>query len=205
MALRLDQIDQGIDALLHNAAELIKEADILLSAAAFPRAFSLAHLAREELSKAAMLQAAGTRLLAQHDVNWKKLMARLRDHKAKISLENVENLMLIHGIQKDGTAEALDLAAANPLTEYRNNDKNNSLYVGFQDGIFIPPSSVISEHKAQRTVRLAELRLQQSIYIRKSLPKYSERKIGELAHLPNLDKLSIEELMTTAGGISKLL
>lgn len=132
-------------------------------------------------------------------------MQRLRDHKAKLRLENVENLMLIHGTKPEDTTDELNLGHAKDLAEYRNNDKNNSLYVGFIDGTFVLPSSVISEHKARRTVQLADLRFQQSVFIRDSMPKYADRKIGDMAHMPNIDEFSIDELMAAAGPTSKLL
>src|SRR4051794_38203086 len=98
MTLSLDQIDQGIDALLDNAAQLVKEGTALLEVPSYPRAFTLGHLAREEMSKAAMLQATGARLLAEHEVNWKQLMVRLRDHRAKLRLEIFETLLLVQGL-----------------------------------------------------------------------------------------------------------
>lgn len=90
VALELTQIDQGIETLLSNAEDLVSEAKTLFFANASARALSLAHPAREEFSKAGMLQAAVLMLLAEQSVDWTKLMYRLRDHKAKLYQEHFE-------------------------------------------------------------------------------------------------------------------
>jgi AbiV family abortive infection protein len=46
-----ERIDEGIDALVHNAVNLLEEADLLVGHGYRSRAFSLAVLACEEVSK----------------------------------------------------------------------------------------------------------------------------------------------------------
>lgn len=203
MSLSLQQIDEGIDALLVNASQLVNEARALLSIHGYARAFALAHLAREELSKVVMLHAAAIRLLAEHPVDWKRLMTRLRDHKAKLKLEQVENALLLQGLTDDPAHERL-LATAVPAAEYRNDQKNASLYVGFEEGRFSIPADQFNEHKASRTVRLAELRLQELQFDRERLARYSEREIGSLRGMKNFDQLSPAELREVLPAAAKL-
>lgn len=68
MSLSLKKIDELIDALLKNANSLINESKLLHNHGYYSRAFSLAHFAREELSKIVMLQAAGMKVIFGHVV-----------------------------------------------------------------------------------------------------------------------------------------
>lgn len=73
MSLSLKHIDDYIHALLTNAESLIEEAAILFQNSFYARAFTLSHIAREELSKCLMLHAAGVKKLAGHPVDEKNL------------------------------------------------------------------------------------------------------------------------------------
>lgn len=201
--LNLAQIDQGIEAILSNAEGLVSEARTLFSMEAFARTFSLAHLAREEISKVGMLQSTAIRLLAEHPVNWKKLMTRLRDHKAKLYLEHVENSLLIQGSSDDPEAKS-PLNLAGPVVEFRNSQKNDSLYVGIENGKFITPASRFNSKKAERTLKLAEIRLREQRFYQGYLGPYADRQIGCLRYMPNIDQLSPEEIYARAPEVAKL-
>lgn len=197
MTFSLAQIDQGIDALLKNSSQLIAEANTLIGVSAFARAFALAHLAREELSKVTMLYAAGARMAAGHEIDWQSLMKRLRDHKAKLRMETVENalFMIGNGLTEKGEESLSNITA---VSEYRNSQKNDSLYVGFTDGRFILPQEAITEHKALRTVKLAELRLQQQLYIQSKFPSFiqaPQRVMNAPPVLTGLDDNQLKELL----------
>lgn len=197
MSFSLAQIDQGIDALLKNASQLVAEANTLLGVSAFARTFALAHLAREELSKVTMLYAAGARMAAGHDVDWQSLMKRLRDHKAKLRMETVEHalLMIGNGLTEKGEESLSNIAA---VCEYRNSQKNDSLYVGFVDGRFILPQETITEHKARRTVKLAELRLEQQLFMQSKIPSFIQaphRAMSVPPVLTELDESQLKELL----------
>lgn len=201
MKLSLHQIDQGIEALLTNAKDLIEEATILYTNARIPRAFALAHLAREELSKVAILQATGTRILANHEIDWKELTKRFRDHKSKLKLEIVEQILFINS----ETEDKFDYSATENIAETRNNEKNNSLYVGFEKDTFILPSAKISPDKALRTINLAELRFKEIFKIHYTLGKYADREIGSMSHLNDLQKLPPEVLSTIIKDIEETI
>lgn len=197
MTFSLAQIDQGIDALLKNASQLVAEANTLLGVSAFARAFALAHLAREEFSKVTMLHAAGARMAAGHQVDWQSLMKRLRDHKAKLRMETVENalFMIGNGLTEKGEESLSNIAA---VSEYRNSQKNDSLYVGVTEGRFILPQDAITEHKARRTVKLAELRLQQQLFMRSKVPSFvqaPQRAMEVPTVLTGLDESQLKELL----------
>lgn len=202
--LNLAQIDQGIEAILSNAEGLVSEARTLFSMEAFARTFTLAHLAREELSKVEMLQSTAIRLLAEHPVNWKKLMTRLRDHKAKLYLEHVGNSLLIQGSSDDPKAKT-QLNLAGPVVEYRNSQKNDSLYVGIENGRFITPASHFDSNKAERTLKLAEIRLRELRLYQARLGPYADRQIGCLRGMPNIDQLSSEEIYARIPEVAKLV
>jgi AbiV family abortive infection protein len=197
MTFSFAQIDQGIDSLVKNASQLIAEANTLLGVSAFARAFALAHLAREELSKVTMLYSAGGRMAAGHEVDWQSLMKRLRDHKAKLRMETVENalFMIGNGLTEKGEESLSNITA---VSEYRNSQKNDSLYVGFTEGRFILPQEAITEHKARRTVKLAELRLQQQLYMQSKVPSFvqaPERAMRAPPVLKDLDDTQLKELI----------
>jgi AbiV family abortive infection protein len=192
VSLTLAQIDEGMEALADNAGELIAEARLLHEAKAFPRAFALAHLAREELSKAQMLYAAGIRVLAKHPVDWKKLQRRLRDHKEKLRLEIVGQALLMKGSgDADMTAAAdalLSRGHAHALTEKRNDDKNAALYVGLVDGKFIRPRETRTESQSWRTIELASSSHKDLTFVRTKSGPLAMRSIGSI-QMPNFDDL----------------
>jgi AbiV family abortive infection protein len=186
MTLSLSQIDEGMEALCANAAELIAEAKVLHEGRSYARAFALAHLAREELSKSAMLYAAGVRIIAKHKVNWKRLMQRLRDHKAKLRLEVAGMAMMMKATGNDEVATAILNGAASAIVEHRNDNKNAALYVGFVDGTFVMPRDTRSEHQSWRTIELAKMKLTETDFIRKKTGPFSVRAIGSF-EMPNYD------------------
>lgn len=98
MSLSLKKIDELIEALFNNATSLIDESKLLHNHGYYTRAFSLAHFAREELSKIVMLQAAGMKVISGHEVDWKKLMRRFRNHKDKIRLETINNSLIFGSV-----------------------------------------------------------------------------------------------------------
>jgi AbiV family abortive infection protein len=180
MAMSLQQIDDYIAALRKNAAQLIEEAKVLHGVQAYARAYALAHFAREELSKAGMLAATGARLLAGHPVDWKMLNARMRDHKAKLRLENIEMAFLMKGAGHEDQARELMSGGAIAVAEVRNDSKNNALYVGFADGRVTMPSDTRTEYQSLRTIELAEMRYVDFEFRCKSLGPFAARQVGSL-------------------------
>src|SRR5260221_11444530 len=69
---------------VENAAELIEEAVILLDRSRYARAYTLAHLALEELAKGGVWIALSAELARGHQIDWSTVDKRLRDHVRKI-------------------------------------------------------------------------------------------------------------------------
>jgi AbiV family abortive infection protein len=174
MSLSIQQLDQLIDALSENAFSLIQESELLLTNGYHARAYSLAHFAREELSKCFMLHAAANKLLAGVDVDWKKLMRRFRSHQQKLISEQVQASVLLSAFGNSEKALS-SLMAADVMADKRNDDKNASLYVEFSEGKLSTPSAVISEAKAKRTFELASLFLLKLVEMRKTIGVYQNK------------------------------
>lgn len=204
MSLSLTQIDQGIDALLQNAKALIAESRLLYDAKAMARAYTLSHLGREELSRVVMLEAAALRILAERPVEWKKLMKRLRDHKAKLALEDAESAMLLLGAGVH-PAGNMALQFAGKTSSMRNDWKNASIYVNFEDGKFVLPTNQISDRKAERTVLLAELRLNAIMRRRAMFLPFAKREIGSLRDMPDIEALMKTDPDALVAAASKLV
>lgn len=190
MTMSLQEIDDYIDGLQTNAAQLIREAKALHEIEAYARAYALAHFAREELSKAGMLTATGARILAGHPVDWKVLASRMRDHKAKLRLETVEMAFLMKGAGQHEQADRLLSGAATGAAEVRNSYKNDSLYVGFSEGKVTLPCDTRTEHQSMRTIELAEMSLKESEFRGRARGPFAGREIGSLK-MPRYDQIGI--------------
>jgi AbiV family abortive infection protein len=191
MEISLAQIDKYVHALHSNAGELIREAEILISASCFARAYALAHFAREELAKCLILHATGVRILAGQQVDFRKLKKRLQCHRSKLAAETAENavLLLVNGLDSDGEAM---LRSGGGLVSERNRLKNNSLYVDISESGVSIPGQVISELKARRTVALAQGRLAEQLKKHQRLGPFKTRAPIDL---PELTATSLDELL----------
>jgi AbiV family abortive infection protein len=196
--LTLEQLDAGIDALTDNASSLIAEAELLHERGYFARAYTLGHLAREELAKVTMLLAAGIRLIVGHEVDWEGLRQRFVNHKSKLRQDTLWNLMSSGAVHTEKGEDYLKLMEA--VISGRNDAKNNSLYVGFRDGKFAKPAEVISAETAMRTIQLARMSCEEWITQRRATGKLVDREPGSMRDqfqdLPKLLKVdSFEEML----------
>jgi hypothetical protein len=114
----------------------------------------------------------------------------------------VENTAFLHamGIRADSDAA---LARLGGIAEYLNDRKNAALYVGLKDGKFLLPEQQFAAIQAERTVRLAEIRLSDLRVYRKKIPSYSARKIGSLKGMPTFDETSAEQLQALLEALSR--
>lgn len=214
MTWSIEQIDSYIEALMVNAEQLISESRLLLDGNAYARSFSLAHFAREELAKVGMLEAAGTKLIAGHKVDFRKLSKRLTDHKEKLRSEFTEAMIMAAGAGITELAE--DIAKfGSHMVNYRNDNKNSSLYVGIIDGVVSRPHALFNKEKAERTLKLAEFSLKEHRVVREALGPYAQRdpiSIPEM-NLATMDLSSIDiaalgrlkmQLLSNAASRSKI-
>lgn len=198
--LNLSQLDEGIDALIENASALVKEASLLHEHKHYSRAYTLAHLAREEVSKVTMLFAAGVRIVAGHPVDWKKLRSRFVSHKSKLMQDTLWGFMSTGLAQTEEAPQILGVLSAS--ADGRNDAKNNSLYVGFKDGSFLSPSDAISEKTAARTVELARMAVDEWVVQRRLTPRLADRAPGSMKeqfqHVPQIDLSTPDAILNAA-------
>jgi AbiV family abortive infection protein len=180
--LSLVQIDDYIDALSNNAGSLIKEAEILYDNQHYARAFTLSHIAREEIAKCLMLQAAGVKVLAGHGVDFKKLFKRLRNHEQKLISEGLQNSLFALGTG-DSEFGRLLLKTVTAASEHRNNRKNESLYVGFAEDRISKPAEGFSEKQADRNIKLAQYALRDQKHNAVLMGKFSLREPIEMPEI----------------------
>ncbi|MEZ9494948.1 AbiV family abortive infection protein [Vibrio splendidus] len=193
MSLSIKQIDNYIQALTENARSLHKESELLFKKKAFARSYTLSHIAREEIAKCHILYAAGRRVIAGIDVDWKQTMKRLRDHKAKLRQEAVSHagMCMIDGNEK---AFDLNMRAAQPSADLRNDYKNNSLYVGISsDGNILKPNHVIEKDRAQSNIELARYAIADEVNFQSKVGKLSKMDPSKLVDISNVDSMTEEE------------
>jgi AbiV family abortive infection protein len=201
--LTLEQLDAGVDAAFANAASLIDEAKVLFQSGFHARAYTLSHIAREELAKVTMLYASGLRLLAEHPVNWSKLEKRLRDHKSKLTSD-----ALISFFNTPGAADELDLKKMLAGSTSRNEWKNESLYIAFKDGNFKTPSEMISRAKSKRTIELASFAFEDARRFVSLGGKLTERKPGDAKRIfkrINPEKLDPNDAIELITNLTRLI
>jgi AbiV family abortive infection protein len=192
MSLSLSKLDDLIDALLSNADELIAESALLGKHGHFARAHALAHIAREELAKSIMLQAAAFKVLAGARVDWAKLMKRFRSHDEKLKLEGVQSAAFLSAA---GNVEQSLLvhAHATEMAKYRNHRKNAALYVELTDGKVSKPSEQFTERQSVRTFELAKMWLEEQKKMRQMLGRYDEQDPKRFKGMPIPDPEKIME------------
>jgi AbiV family abortive infection protein len=132
-------------AALANAHDLLDDAQLLLDAGRWPRAYALATLAWEELSKAQLCVLA---VIMAGDMTAEDFWAEYKTHEGKLG----RVLML---------ADVMSSAPVGPVTEHASKiggqarsaqkDKERGLYVDYRRGTVLLPSQV-SERAARRRV-----------------------------------------------------
>ena len=183
-------VDVGIQAILENADSLTEEAALLFQNERFARAYTLAHLSREELAKVTMLHSVGVKLLLEIEIDWKSFWKRFRDHKSKLFQDSIFNMALAE------TSEGLDkphhsqIAGAVPA---RNNWKNESLYVSWRNG-FQNPAEVIDIEKARNTILLARQSYELNKQVSEKMGQFADRNAEEILHMKPL----IEEALNSS-------
>jgi AbiV family abortive infection protein len=138
-------------ASLDNAAALVDEAETLLSAEHFARAYFLAVAAIEEVGKSALAFGAAGRNLADRQV-LKKAWNNLLDHKSKIIAAFGPSLNLT---QRENMKEALDTSLE--LMGSLRRGREPSMYTGIlADGSIQSPKDLVRPVAARDALRLAQ-------------------------------------------------
>ncbi|WP_248802050.1 AbiV family abortive infection protein [Xanthomonas arboricola] len=136
---------------IDNATALVEEAETLLSAEHFARAYFLAVAAIEEVGKSALAFGAAGRNLADRQV-LKKTWNNLLDHKSKIIAAFGPSLTLT---QRENMKEALDTSLE--LMGSLRRGREPSMYTDvLADGSIQNPKDLVRPVAARDAVRLAQ-------------------------------------------------
>lgn len=146
--LTIDQLHQLRLRIFNNAESLHKEAKLLFDNNFYARAFLLAYFTCEELGKIPIVVGAIGCLLKDEHVDWRKIMRRFRDHKAKVDSDNFHQYVFSIELDLLRDSDLKWLETASAVSKDRVNQKNNSTYVGVQDGNVISPLEQITKEQA---------------------------------------------------------
>jgi AbiV family abortive infection protein len=177
-ALSIEEIESARAKLMRNAESLFVESRLLYGNRFFSRAYTLSHICCEELAKIPMLVGAGLDLANGDEVDWNKLYRRLTDHKEKINFMHALEYFRseIRSDDSDYRHYEEDLKSTPRL----NNMKNNSLYSGLVNDVFLEPAEMVSEEDAKNMISIAGERLAYFQAAEKhSAGKISNSKIGK--------------------------
>ncbi|KUM52726.1 AbiV family abortive infection protein [Rheinheimera sp. EpRS3] len=205
MSFSLNQIDEYMSALIVNASELLRESEILFENKAFSRSYTLAHIAREEIAKCKILYAAGRRLASGIEIDWKLTIKRLRDHQSKLRQETVGNSILAAMLGDEESFENI-IGGASALSDKRNQDKNNSLYVGISpDGKISLPNKVIDRDLSERNIQLARHAISEEASFQTKVGKLSEMKMESMPDISSIDGMSSEDMKSMIKNVAFIL
>jgi AbiV family abortive infection protein len=139
--LTITQIENGIQKIIQNARELVEESELLFNHGRYARAYTLAHLACEELAKVPMLTTAAVALTTGQSFEWDDLNRHFSNHQAKIVLGFlVEDIFDWITGNQDPTITDQPSVGLKDLVRDNNRLKNDSLYVGITKDGFRKPS-----------------------------------------------------------------
>lgn len=177
--LTLQDVDTGIQAIFENVDSLTEEAALLFQHGRMARAYTLAHLSREELAKVTMLHSIGAKLLLGIQVDWKSFWKRFRDHKSKLFQDSFFNIALAEIEEGKKKPHYSLISGAVP---FRNDWKNKSLYVSWENG-FKNPIKLIDKEKVRNIIFLARRSYELNKHISEKIGKFTDRNAEEIQHL----------------------
>jgi AbiV family abortive infection protein len=176
--LSIEEIESVRVKLLRNAESLFAESRLLYEHGFFSRAYTLAHICCEELAKIPMLVGNGLDLANGDEVDWKKLFRRLTAHKDKIEAMHANDYFRSEIMSDDSDLKRYEEALG--TTPHLNNMKNNSLYAGLVDDVFLEPAEMVAEADAKELIAITEDRLRYFQMAEKaSVGKIAGSKIGK--------------------------
>ena len=123
----------------------------------YAKSYALSHFAREEFGKTSMLMRTAIEVAMEIEVDWSKLRKRFRSHRSKITNDGVLSLLLFGRIEVDG--KKLNPNVFLSTTNQKNNKKNQSLYMDWDDNKFMSPRETITRKESSRNLSLAKYRI----------------------------------------------
>ena len=182
--LHIEELESARVCVLQNAQSLYKEALLLESHDFYARAYTLAHICNEELSKLPMLVGIAMDVVNGEAIDWKVFNKRISSHIKKINFMNVENY-LNSEIRSDDS-DFRDFQDALTSAPQLNAYKNNSLYAGVVDNKFTQPNHLFDQTKVREL--LGKLTERLSYY--ESVESQTVGKIAQAKSSLNLRKLA---------------
>lgn len=155
--MTVEQLFAAVAKARENAKELVEEAEILLERQRYARAFTLAQLASEELTKTTAFVTMSVQVQRGKPFKWDKVDNALRDHVKKTEgALFMDYMRMSHSsVQADVAVLLKDTQAAGRI----NTLKKQSLYVTRVSDGYVKPSETISAQLAADWVERARSRL----------------------------------------------
>lgn len=145
-------------AAYNNAANLLREAELLFKHKNFARAYALAFTALEEISKSQLAADVFTGLCKEEDFN--KFYANHRKKIGRMAWAHLDTNSYPHNMKWVGP-DADDVEQINPK-EPHFEKRQDALYIGidFQNQKVIKPEEQISNNDAKEMIRIVEVALE---------------------------------------------
>jgi len=160
----LPELEDGCRKALQNATDLLVDAQLLADGGGSPRAYALAHLALEELSKVTMLFRVGSQIQSGAEIDWKHLEKRFRSHKHKFWGSAFSAYVAEDRPAEQGAEELLsDLSTAADHLSL----KEAALYVDMTSDGFTSPSERITSDATNALIKRAAAQVE---FFRETLP-----------------------------------
>ena len=145
-------------AAYNNAADLLKEAELLFNRKHFARVYALAFTALEEISKSQFAADVFTGLCKEEDFN--KFYTNHREKIERVAWAHLDANSYPHNMKWVGP-DIDDVEQINPQQPHFQK-RQDALYVGidFQNQRIIEPKEQISEADAKEMIRIVEIALE---------------------------------------------
>lgn len=168
--IKLDELKEGITKGVNNAISLYREAELLEKNDYLARAYTLYHIALEEASKVEHLVYKSPNIFARKEKLFFSDMAKFfTQHKSKLKAFAYNSKMAKEErdlIKSDASEwRKYFKGKQNDLYEQMNRNKNNSLYLSYNEdtGKFLSPSDLIDKETLWAIKRDAEIIISQVV------------------------------------------
>lgn len=164
--LSKEQLIQGGEAAIENAAALVAEAELLHENCKWARTVFLCQIAGEELGKYVLIGSALLELAVTTKLDWRRFWKRYLSHKSKLKLITYAEDIFLGQSCLDGYHESV-----RRMVDVLETGKQMALYSDFADGRFYVPSNIVRESIATDALIWAQGRLQYANCMRKITEK----------------------------------
>ena len=151
-SIEISELKIGMKFCLENAAELIRDAEILSEQKRYSRTHTLSQFALEEIGKAFMLYQLynSIQLDKRKEFDFKSLRKNFRNHKSK-TLETTMIDLMMYAENKNGDLKEIALENFRDIQKVKNGNydkrKNDSLYVSLEKDKFVKPNQIFQENE----------------------------------------------------------